>query len=103
MVKVERKDYKERTYTKKNGDEVVQPAWHECRYWIPSIAGRRIEIAKYNSRDDIVYLKSDFIGSDTSASVYQRAFSGRHSAAYRELFNMLGIDEKTHLSEYTNG
>lgn len=59
------------------------------------------EIAYYDSLRDLIYLRTEYILKDFSQSTYNRALSGAYKEMYAELFSMLGVDEKTQLSEYS--
>ena len=61
MVSVRRKDFKE--IRLKNGK--VIPKCYECRYYSD---GK--EIAWYTSKDDTIFLRTDYIGTDFSKSEY---------------------------------
>lgn len=93
MVEVKRRDYPQRMG--RNGKEI--PASFECKY----IAGGKV-IAYYESKQDTLYLKTDYIGTDWSKSPYERALSCERKEEYKYLFNMLGADNTSKISEYTN-
>ncbi len=97
MVEVKRTNYPARTIKYRSGREKYLPEWHECRYLHN---GR--EIATYNSNDDILYCKTDLIGHDFKRSVYDRATTCKLKDAFCYLFAMLGVDETSSISEYTN-
>lgn len=92
MIQVNRKNYPERT--DRNGKMI--PAEYTCSY---RYEGK--EIAKYYSREDILYLRSDYILCDFSKSHFERATTGEYAEAYKYLFGMLGVDETSNMSEYT--
>ena len=92
MIQVNRKNYPERVG---RGGKII-PAEHACSY---RYQGK--EIAKYYSRDDILYLRSDYIVCDFSKTRFERATTGAYAEAYKYLFGMLGVDETSNLSEYT--
>ena len=46
-------------------------------------------------------LLTDLIGPDFKKSVYERAVTCKYKEAYIELFQMLGIDRTSHLTEYS--
>ena len=98
-IVVKRNDYKEHIFR-----GIVRPAYYECEYFFE---GRKI--AFYDSRDDTLYLNSDFIDRDKEGkrdrarrdeTAYNRALSCKIAEAYKELFAMLGCDSETHFSEY---
>lgn len=95
MIDVKREDYPELNF------KGVIPAHYKCIY---RYNGRKI--AFYNSREDCLYLNSDYIdrrkdgARDRSGATYTRAMNCKLAEAYEELFAMLGVDEKTHLSEF---
>ena len=97
MITVKRTDYKSRTIHYRNGRESVIPARYECRYLHN---GR--EIATYDSKDDVLYLKTDYIGSDFKRPPYDRALTCAFKEAYSHLFQMLNVDSTSSISEYTN-
>ena len=98
MIEVKRTDYQQKVIrNKRNGKERIIPAHYECRYLCN---GK--EIAYYDSRDDVLYLKTDLIGHDFKRSEYDRAMACKYSEAYRHLFQMLGADKTTRMSEYTS-
>lgn len=92
FVDVKRTNYPERT--NRRGELI--PAEYECSY---RHDGK--EIAHYYSRRDILYLRTDYIGSDFTKTAYQRALTCKYAEAYRYLFGMLGVDETSTISEYT--
>ena len=98
MIKVIRTDFKERTIRKTRGypREKIIPAHYECSYRYGNL-----EIAHYDSRYDVLDLRSDYISKDFSKSKYERALEGEYKDAYKFLFDMLGADSTTHFSEYT--
>ena len=98
FIEVKRNNYPERVRTSRHTGKVlsVTPAFHVCGYFHN---GR--EIAKYDSRDDCLYLRTDYIGCDFSRSAYDRAVSSeRFGEAYRYLFAMLNVDQTSTISEY---
>ena len=94
MIKVIRTDYPERKV--RYPSERIIPAHYECSYRYGSC-----EIAHYNSRNDVFQLRTDYIGKDFSKSAYERALGCAYKDAYKYLFDMLGVDSKTHITEYT--
>ena len=98
MIEVKRTDHQEIVRRSRKTGEVIEviPARYECSY---RYNGR--EIAHYYSRDDTMALMTDLIGHDFKKSVYERAITCKHKDAYIELFQMLGIDRTTHLTEYS--
>ena len=98
MITVKRTDYEAKTFrNKRTGRTRLVPSHYECRYIYD---GK--EIAFYESRDDVLYLKTDYIGSDFKRSEYDRALTSKYSEAYSYLFQMLNCDSTTRMSEYTN-
>ena len=97
MVEVIRKDYEAESWTDRRGRSHYHPAHHYCRYLYD---GK--EIANYDSISDVIYLKTDYIGHDFSKTVYDRAVNSKYKEAYRYLFDMLGVDKTSRLSEYSN-
>ena len=94
MIQVIRKDYPARHWIDRKGRERSEPAFYNCSYrW----EGK--EIATYSSRDDIVYLRGDYLSHrDPTKTDYERALESKINEGFREFFFMLGIDEKTRLS-----
>ena len=91
MIKVKRTDYK----VTKNG---VVNKGHECRY---TYNDREIAWANEINDNFMLYLKTDYIGSDFRKSAYERATTCKYKDAYKELFELLGVDENCNVSEYT--
>lgn len=58
------------------------------------------QIAKRIGSDDCLWLRTEYIGSDFDRTAYNRAITCRIGEAYRQLFDMLGIDESSYISEY---
>ena len=102
MVRVERKDYKEQTFKRYGKIQTTIPAHYICRYYHKPTIQREKEIAMYDSREAVLRLRTEYIARDRKLSTYQRALQGEYSDAYRHLFEMLGVDETTQLSEYMN-
>lgn len=97
FIDVRRKDYPPMVAKNRNGDVMYTiPARHECRY-----IHNGKEIAHYDSQDDCLYLRTDCIGSDFKKSEYDRALSCELKDAYKYLFDMLGIDRNSKISEYS--
>lgn len=96
MIQVKRIDHPEWTGKNRFGKTVTRPASHECIY---RYEGR--EIARYTSRNDCLMLRTDYIGCDFDKSIFERATSCEYADAYKYLFGMLGVDETSHMSEYT--
>lgn len=92
-ITVERTDYP--AIHPKNRPSI--PAHYESRY---ICEGR--EIATYDSLRDVLYCRTDYIGRDFKRSVYERAVSCPRKEQYIYLFDMLGVNETSDLSEYTN-
>lgn len=97
MIEVKHYDNKERVY--KSGK--VIPASYHCYYYFTH-NGKKLEIAWYDSKDDILLLNSLYIHKDFSMKEYDRALVGRFKEAYEYLFQMLGVDKTTKMSEYFN-
>ncbi len=97
MISVQRYDHKERVSYRGTPREKTIPAFYECYYYH---GGK--EIASYDSRFDTLYLKTKLISKDRSMNYYNRALAGEHKEAYAYLFNMLGVDETSTMSEYMN-
>lgn len=97
MIEVKRYNNKERVY--KSGK--VVPASYNCYYYF-SYNGRKLELAWYDSKDDILLLNSSYIHKDFSMKEYDRALLGKFKEAYEYLFSMLGVDKNTKMSEYFN-
>ena len=95
MIEVTRTNYPRRTF-RVHGREVVEEARHECRYFY-----KGQEIAFYTSKWDCLYLKTDLIGNNFKLSAYERALSCKIKEAYRYLFDMIGADQTSKISEYT--
>ena len=95
MIEVRRRDYPAQTY-RLHGHEFSENARYECRYFHQ---GR--EIARYDSKTDCLYLKTDLIGHDFKKTKYDRALRCQTKEAYSYLFDMLGIDRDSNLGEYT--
>lgn len=95
-IEVRRTDYPERTIRYRNGRTRKEAARYECRYLYE---GK--EIALYYSDYDTLYLKTDLIGHDFKKPEYERALSCKYKDAYATLFEMLGVDKTSLLSEYT--
>ena len=91
FVDVKRTNYPERV--SRSGK--VIPAEYSCSY---RHDGK--ELAKYYSREDVLYLRTEYIGSDFEKSAYQRALGCEYAEAYKYLFGMLGVDETSNISEY---
>lgn len=97
MIEVKRYDNKERVY--KSGK--VVPASYSCYYYF-SHNGKKLELAWYDSKYDTLLLNSLYIHKDFSMKEYDRALVGRFKEAYEYLFQMLGVDKATRMSEYLN-
>ena len=97
MIQVKRYDYEEKTIHYKDGRVRVIPKHHECYYYYNGV-----EIATYESKDDVLYLKTKYIERNRNKSDYERALNGTYKEAYQYLFNMLGVDKTSRLSEYMN-
>ena len=95
MIQVKRYDYDEKTIHYKDGRVRVIPKHHECYYYYNGM-----EIATYESKDDVLYLKTRCIERDRTKSDYRRALDGQFKEAFGYLFAMLGVDENSRLSEY---
>lgn len=103
MIEVKRTEYPERVIHYRGGriPPKTVPAHYVCYY---KFGGR--QIAYYDSRDDCIYLNSriiDRLADGTrkrEGKVYDRALRCGMAEAYKELFEMLGADEKTRMSEY---
>lgn len=91
-IEVKRQDYPART--DRAGNTI--PAHFECYYMAD---GK--QIAHYTSRNDTLYLRTDYIGTEWSKSPYERALECSHREDYKYLFAMLGADGTTKMSEYT--
>lgn len=97
MIEVKRFDYKQKVFTYKNGKQKTTPAYYECFYRF-----ERKEIACYDSRTDTLYLNSLYISKDRKLKEYDRALAWELKSAYKYLFEMLGVDKDSKLSEYAN-
>lgn len=97
MVDVYRKDYPAKVRKLRNGGEQTIPAWYSCVYK----CGNK-QIAYYDSRDDVLYCKTDYIGHDFSKSVYERATTCKMKDVFKYLFFMLNVDKESILSEFTD-
>ena len=98
MIQVRRTNYEARTKKHKSGRIEEIPAYYTCRY---CYGGK--EIARYNSQEDILRLRTEYINNDFSMSYYDRAMQCELSDAYMYLFYMLNVDETTSMSEYMIG
>lgn len=99
MITVQRTDYKERTITNRRTGKVIKtiPAHYECRYLCD---GK--EIAWYDSKDNVVYLRTDYLAKPFSAPYEERMKNSKYVAMWNELIEFLNINKDTRLSEYTN-
>lgn len=92
MIEVKRSDHPAKTL--RNGE--IRPAFYECHYY-----HNGKQIAWYDSKQDVIYLRTDFIGTNFKETPYTRALKCPMSDAYKYLFEMLNVDEKTKISEFT--
>ena len=92
MIEVKRHEYPERT----KRDGTIIPAHYECCYYNE---GKR-QIAYYRSKDDTLYLNTDCIGNDWKKTEYERALNCSLKEDYKYLFDMLGADKTTKMSEF---
>ena len=83
---VERHDYKATSSA---------PAHYETAYYWD---GKKI--AEYDSMKDVIYLNSRKIAKPNGDSIYNRALNGGYSERFRYMFDALGVDETSTLSEY---
>lgn len=97
MITLKRYDHKKATMYPGTRREKTIPAFYECYYYHD---GK--EIAWYNSKNDTLYLKTRLISKDRSLNYYNRALAGDYHEAYAYLFNMLGVDETSTMTEYMN-
>ena len=98
MIEVKRFDYPARDVKRRDGKIVKTiPARYTVRY---HYQGK--EIAFYESQHDVLYLRSELTLHDWSQTLYKRALAGKYKEVFGYLFDMLGVDETTRLSEYTN-
>ena len=99
MIEVKRTDYPKFEVKNRKTGKVIKtiPKRYVCEYFY---GGR--EIAMYESQNDTLYVKTSLTLRDWSKSIYYRAVNGTYAEAYKELFDMLNVDEKTSMSEYTN-
>lgn len=58
------------------------------------------EIAWYNSKEDVVYLKDSMLSGNYKKSYFERMKESKFPEAFKELVEFLSIDENTKLSEY---
>ena len=83
---VEWRDYKATSFA---------PAYYvKAYYW----DGKKI--AEYDSRKDVIYLDSRKIAKPNGDSIYNRALNGGYGRRFRHMFDALGVDETSTLSEY---
>lgn len=94
MMTVKRTTFKDLRNTK---NKEIPAEYFECRYYH---GGR--QIAWYSSIDDVLRLKTDYIGSNFDKTPYERALECDMKRVYEYLFEMLNVDEKTNVSEYTS-
>lgn len=102
MVIVFKTEYAGTVVHTRSGKERVIPARFQEQFYIEQDYKR--EIAKFDSLEGILRLRSDYIlhgASDFKNPVYYRALEGQFADQYKELFEMLNITEDTPLSEYT--
>ena len=97
MIEVKRTNFAKRELHDNRTGKVMRvvPEFYECRYYHN---GR--EIAWYNSKDDCIYLKTRLIGTDFKKTPYERALSCPMKDVYAYLFEMLGADATSKMSEY---
>lgn len=58
------------------------------------------KIAKYDSKDGIIYLNSSLLGGDFQKTCFERMKESVYSEAFSELIKLLSINEETKLSEF---
>ena len=96
IITVIRDDYPKRT-VRLHGNEKIIPAWYECRYFWDGQ-----EIAWYNSRDDVLYLKTKYLMPDFKKSMIERMKGSSTPEMWQDLVTFLKIDKNTKMSEYTS-
>ncbi len=94
---VKRYDYAERNYRLLNGTTKTVPAHYECYYY-----WNGKEFAHYKSRDDMIYLNSNYLGRDRNLSYIERMKSSDYPEVWAHFAEMLKITENTALCEYFN-
>ena len=96
-ITVKRHDYPERIRHLRNGSTKVIPAYYECiYYWNDK------EIAYYVSREDVVYLKTDYLGRGKDLRYFGRMKASNDPGMWADLVQFLKINSDTKLSEYFN-
>ena len=96
-ITVKRRDYPERVRTLRSGRTRVIPAHYECTYY-----WKGKEIAYYVSREDVVYLKTDYLGRGKGLSYFERMKTSEDPEMWADLVQFLKINSDTKLSEYFN-
>ena len=91
MIEVTRKDFLPRR--RKDGSKVLPH--YECTFRY-----NRMQVAFYNSLDGTLYLRTDLIGQSSKESAYRRALTCGCAEAYEHIFDKLGINESSRISEY---
>lgn len=98
QIEVRRQYVESRVKKYKSGRIETIPAYYVCRYYY---GGK--EIARYDSQENLLRLRTELIKNDFSLSCFERAIQGDYSNAYRQLFDLLNIDKESAMSEYMFG
>lgn len=68
-----------------------------CRYF-----WNGIEIAKYSSKNDVIYLKAEYLDSNRETSYMDRMRNAKNPEMWEDLIEFLDITDDTSLSGYLN-
>ena len=96
-IEVKRHDYPQRTRKHRNGSMTIIPAFFEAYYF-----WNGIEVAHYNSLDDVLYLNTDYLSMGRGLSYQERMKQAPNPDMWEDLIACLNIDENTKLSGYIN-
>ena len=96
-ITVKRHDYPERIRHLRNGSTRIIPACYECVYY-----WNGKEIAYYASREDVVYLKTDYLGRGENLSYFERMRASEDPEMWADLVQFLKINSGTKLRGYFN-
>lgn len=77
----------------------LEKSIYENWYYYKNEESKILEIAVYNSRDDTIYINSKYLNRNAK-NYLERMESSVYKKYWKELIELLNINEDTSLSEY---